>query len=217
MARCTGIAAGGAAALSGKAFVGGTTLENGQEFVDYYALLQVNPTCDAKMLEKAYRHFAHMYHPDHSETGNVDKFHEINEAYSALRSPEMREKYDRIYHAYKGKGAEHVPDGDEVRIDEKSAIGDAEMHEKILFHLYKRRRERAEDPGVIGYTLQEMLKCTDENFEFHIWYLKSKGFLDKTEQGTLAITIEGVDHVISMSRAAEAERLLIAKSDSARE
>ena len=191
-------------------------MENGHEFVDYYALLQVSPTCDAKMLEKAYRHFAHMYHPDHSETGNVEKFHEINEAYSALRDPEARAHYDRVYRTH-SHGFDPVPQGEDIRIDEKSAVEDAEIHEKILYHLYKQRREHAEDPGVIGYTIQEMLECSDENFEFHVWYLKSKGFLDKTEQGTLAITIEGVDHVIAMSRAAEAERLLIAKSNSARD
>ena len=33
-----------------------------------------------------------------------------------------------------------------------------------------------------------------------------------TEQGTLAITIQGVDHVISMSRTTKAEKLLIAQS-----
>ena len=61
--------------------------------------------------------------------------------------------------------------------------------------------------------LQEILDCLEDNFEFHIWYLKSKGFIELTERGTLAITIEGVDHVISTSRTNFAERLLIAQSD----
>ena len=45
-------------------------MENGHDFVDYYDLLQVNPDCDARILELAYRHFAKMYHPDHPETAD---------------------------------------------------------------------------------------------------------------------------------------------------
>jgi curved DNA-binding protein len=78
--------------------------------------------------------------------------------------------------------------------------------------LYKRRREDAQNAGVPPFYLQEMLNCSDEHFEFHKWYLKEKGFIAITEQGTLAITIQGVDHVISMSRTTRAEKLLIAHS-----
>ena len=64
----------------------------------------------------------------------------------------------------------------------------------------------------MGYYLQRMLDCSDENFEFHAWYMKSKGYIEITQEGKLAITIDGVDHVISMSRTAEAEKLLIAQA-----
>jgi curved DNA-binding protein len=57
-----------------------------------------------------------------------------------------------------------------------------------------------------------MLNCSDEHFEFHTWYLKAKGFIEITEQGTLAITIQGVDHVIDISRTNMMEKLLIAQS-----
>ncbi|MEO6153006.1 MAG: hypothetical protein ABIT09_10835 [Croceibacterium sp.] len=60
--------------------------------------------------------------------------------------------------------------------------------------------------------MQEALNCSDEHFDFHVWYLKAKGFIETTEQGTLAITIQGVDHVISMSRTNKAEKLRIAQS-----
>ena len=56
-----------------------------------------------------------------------------------------------------------------------------------------------------------MLKCSDERFDFHKWYLKEKGFISITEHGTLAITVQGIDHVIAMSRTTTAEKLLIAK------
>ena len=185
--------------------------ESGQ-FVDYYALLQVNPTCDIPTLEKAYRHFAHKYHPDHPDTSDVDMFRKILRAYRKLREPESRAEYDKVYKKHKGNSFDSPSVGDDIRIDAESALVDAEMHEKMLFNLYKRRREQPEDPGVMIYKLQRLLDCTDDNFDFHVWYLKSKGLINWTEEGTLVITIEGVDHVISMSRAAEEKRLQIPQS-----
>lgn len=183
-------------------------MESAQPFVDYYDILQVNPACDETMLEKAYRHLAQMYHPDHSETADVAKFQAVTEAYSVLRDATKRSKYDERYRT-EGKGTIHsFPIGEDIRIDEKDAVADAEIHEKILFFLYKRRREHPEDPGVLTYHVQGLTKCSDESFEFHIWYLKSKGFLKITEQSELAITIDGVDHVIAMSKSKEEQKLL---------
>ena len=188
-------------------------MENGQDFVDYYALLQVDATCDAVMLEKAYRHFAQMYHPDHAETADVEKFQAIIAAYKVLRDPDQRAQYNREYKARRKTNFFEFAKNEDIRIDEQSAINDAEAHQTILFFLYKRRREHADDPGITGYFVQQLLNCSDESFEFHTWYLKSKGFIDITEEGKLAITIDGVDHVISTSRRHEAEKLLLAKAN----
>lgn len=193
----------------------GIVMENGQAFTDYYRLLQVSADCDAKVLEKAYRHFAQMYHPDHTDTADVDKFQEIIAAYKVLRDPAQRAEYDREYHARRKSNFFEFVRNEDIRIDEKSAIDDAEAHQKILFYLYKRRRENAEEPGLLGFHLQELLGCGDDSFEFHMWFLKSKGYIAKQENGTMAITIEGVEHVISTSRASEAERLLLARADPA--
>ena len=183
-------------------------MESTQPFVDYYEVLQVTPTCDATMLEKAYRHFAQVYHPDHAETADVEKFQSVTEAYAVLRDPSKRAEYDREYSKSGRNTVYTFPINEDVRIDEKDAIADAEIHEKILFSLYKRRREHPEQPGVLSYHVQSLVKCSDESFEFHVWYLKSKGFLEITEQSELAITIEGVDHVIAMSRTREERKLL---------
>ena len=55
--------------------------------------------------------------------------------------------------------------------------------------------------------------CSEELFDFHLWYLREKGFIQTTERGTLTITIEGVDHVIATSRTILKEKLMIAQSD----
>ncbi len=168
-------------------------------FVDYYRILQVKPACDAKTLEAAYRRLAKAYHPDHIETADVDKFNEVVQAYKVLRNAQDRLQYDILHN-------EHVPAEepaaplDGVTSEEIAALTDAEAHEKILLALYKKRRENAQNPGVLAFYIKESLQCSDEIFEFHAWYLKAKGFIERTEQNELAITVEGIDHVISMSR-----------------
>ena len=188
-------------------------MENGQEFTDYYALLQVTPSCDTKIIEKAYRHFAQMYHPDHAETADVEKFQAVIDAYNVLKDDSRRAKYDLLYHARKKDNPFALNDGIGIAAQQDAASNDADIHERILLFLYKKRREHADDPGVVAYTIQNMLDCSDEDFEFHCWYLKSKGFIEISEQGTLMITIDGVDHVFAASQTSKAERLLIPKGD----
>lgn len=183
-----------------------------QQFIDYYNILQVNPNCDAKILESAYHYLAKMYHPDHSGSADAEKLNEVIAAYRVLRDPDQRAKYDLIYHKNSNGESHRFPSSDEYVIEEHAALNDADDHAKILLFLYKKRREDAKNAGVVGFYLQDMLKCSDEHFEFHKWYLKEKGFIALTEYGTMAITIQGVDHVISMSRDTKAEKLLIAKS-----
>lgn len=177
-------------------------------FVDYYQLLQVNPDCDARILEIAYHHFAKLYHPDNRDTCDTDKFGAIVAAYTALRDPETRADYDRTYSQRRHEPIFQFSVGEEFAVDDETAISDAEAHEKVLLALYRRRRENAEEPGIAEWFLQELVGGTVENFEFHIWYLKAKGYIAMSEQGTWTITVEGVDRVIAQSRSSEAKKLL---------
>ncbi len=186
-------------------------MEDDQYFVDYYANLQIDPMCSPRTLEIAYRHLAKMYHPDHPETADPDRFNSITEAYSLLRRPEKRSRYDLQYS--RNTGYSFAPK--EARSPEDTAaISDATMHRNILMYLYKKRRESARSPGAGSYDILRTLKCSEEHFEFHAWYLRKKGFIEYTEDGQYTITVEGVDHVISMSQTAE-KTLRITQSDDA--
>jgi curved DNA-binding protein len=180
-------------------------------FVDYYDILQVNPACDAKMLENAYRYLAKMYHPDHPETADVDRFNIVVEAYRVLRNAEQRAEYDLLHAAHVQDVIHEYSSADASDSDDRVALDDNDAHIRILTILYRKRREKAQDAGVAGFYLQQLLGCSDEHFEFYRWYLKAKGWVEVTEQGTLAITIDGVDHVVSMSRTHAAEKLLIGR------
>jgi curved DNA-binding protein len=179
-------------------------------FVDFYNVLQVNPNCSARALETAYHLLAKKYHPDHSENPDVAKLTAVIGAYGVLRLPEERSEYDIHYASL--TGFTFASTIEEEADSEISALSDGDAHAKILQTLYKRRREHASDPGIARYLVQDELNCSDEIFEFHLWYLREKGFILTTEQGTLAITIEGVDHVIAMSRTVLKENLRLTQS-----
>ena len=67
------------------------------KFVDYYKVLGVSKTADAKAIKKAFRKMARQYHPDVNPDDNTaeKKFKEVNEAYEVLSNPEKRKKYDK--------------------------------------------------------------------------------------------------------------------------
>lgn len=196
---------------------GAITMADGEPFVDYYDALQVDLNCDARALEAAYHRLAKMYHPDRTGSADTTKFSELSEAYKVLRNRNKRTRYDRIYSQHFPERISKSTPGNASSFEEDPALDDADAHARVLHYLYEKRRENAQNAGVVGFYLQEMLQCSDEHFDFHKWYLKEKNFIVLTEQGTLAITIQGVDHVISVSRTAKAEKLLLAKSGQASE
>src|SRR4030095_11007919 len=105
---------------------------SGNQFIDYYGILQVNPNCDARTLESAYRYLAKMYHPDRTETADTTKFNEVIAAYRVLRNPNQRSKYDLLHAQNNGKDWSDPPLGNGGDIDEKPALNDAGAHAKIL-------------------------------------------------------------------------------------
>lgn len=187
------------------------------QFVDYYRILQVRPGCDTKTLEAAYHRLAKVHHPDHSGTADTAKFNDVTEAYRILRNVKRRAEYDTLFKSHNRQEWFESAIGRDSGVDENDVLDDADAHARILMFLYKNRRENSLNAGVVGFYLQEMLNCSEEQFDFHRWYLKQKGFIEVTEHGTVAITVQGIDHVISLSRTTAAERLLIGQSPDRRD
>ncbi len=60
---------------------------------DLYKILGVDSSCDQKIIRSAYKAKAREKHPDKAG-GSTEEFQALNEAYSILRDPDKRAKYD---------------------------------------------------------------------------------------------------------------------------
>jgi len=165
-------------------------MEN-SSFVDFYETLELSPNANAGTVERVFRHIASRYHPDNQETGNRALFDLVIDAHTVLRDPEKRAAYDVQYKAHsdlRWKLAEEPSNG--------SGVGrDADIQNRMMAILYAKRRRNIREPGVGPVEFERLLDCPVEPLEFHFWYLKEKGWLATTENGTIAITVDGVDRV----------------------
>lgn len=60
------------------------------KFMNPYQVLGVSTGADVAECKKAYKKLAYKYHPDRVETGNHEKFCEINEAMKLIESGEAK-------------------------------------------------------------------------------------------------------------------------------
>ena len=181
------------------------------KFIDHYELLEISPNANSGTIERMFRYFAQRYHPDNQDTGDRDRFDLITEAYATLRDSVKRAQYDIQRRDHSNLSRELAKEAS----DSKGIDGDVYIQTKLLSILYARRRQNIREPGVGNQELEVLLGCPAEHLEFHIWYLKEKAWIAKTETGTLAITVEGVDHVSSEHRHKTSNKLLTDQSDEA--
>jgi curved DNA-binding protein len=173
-------------------------------FRDYYEDLQVNPNADFEMIERIFRLLAKRYHPDNKQTGNADKFGILYKAYQVLSDPEKRVAYDARYeqtHTSRWEIFDEASESDGFEADTRIRDG-------VLSLLYVSRRKDALNPGMGIMELEKFLGCPQQIMEFHIWYLKEKGWILRSDTGEYAITASGVDEVSENDLSLKKDRLL---------
>ena len=72
---------------------------------DLYETLGVNKSASKDEIKSVYRKLAKKYHPDNHETGNAEKFKEVQEAYDILYDDQKRSAYDQFGFAAFEQGA----------------------------------------------------------------------------------------------------------------
>lgn len=158
-------------------------------FTDLYELLEISPNANSETIERIFRYFAKRYHPDNPETGDVDRFNDLVEAHNTLKDPVKRAEYDVQYYGRLQLNRQTVDEAS----DGKGLDRDVVIQDRLLSLLYVRRRRDVNNPGIGDSELETLSGCPSEHLDFHLWYLKAKGWIAKTENGTFAITVEGVD------------------------
>lgn len=163
------------------------------EFIDYYEVLQISPNANSGTIERVFRYLAQLYHPDNRDTGDRFCFDVIIEAHNTLRDPIKRAQYDLEHKNQSNARSKLV---EEVS-DNKGIERGIDTQNKLLSLLYVKCRRNVREPGIGEIELERLSGCPAEHLEFHLWYLKEKGWIRRTENGTFAITAEGVDRANS--------------------
>ena len=85
---------------------------------------------------------------------------------------------------------------------------DKKIYQGILSFLFTARKRDASRPGVGIVELERLLGVPEKHLEFHIWYLKEKGWIQRDENGGFAITANGVDTVLQSDLLLRKDRFL---------
>ena len=181
-------------------------------FEDHYETLQLSPNADTETVDRVYRILVRRYHPDNQETGDPERFTHIVKAHKILSDPEARAAYDVMYEE---NLASILKIFDETSKPE-SYDGDKRIFEGILSLLYISRRRDAGRGGIGIVQLERLLGCPAKHLEFHVWYLREKSWVERLDNGMLAITAAGVDRVMEQeSMFLRRDRLLSVQSSQA--
>ena len=163
-------------------------------FTDYYEILEISPNANSETIDRIFRYLAQRYHPDNQDTRDYLRFSKILQAHDTLKDPVKRAQYDiqlKNYHSdFREKLAGEASDS-------KGIGRDVDVQDKLLSILYVKRRQDINNPGIGSHDLERLSDCPPEHLEFHLWYLKEKGWIGKLDTGMFAITVEGVDRANS--------------------
>ena len=162
---------------------------NNEQIWDPYEILEISPNASQETIERVFRYLAQRYHPDREDTGDADRFDRVVKAHNTLKEPESRAAYDSGHKTnadYRWSLVEEAGDDDNFHKDHM-------IQERILSVLYTRRKREPREPGLGPIQLERLTGCPHEMLDFHLWYLRDKGWIMRMEDGSVAITADGVD------------------------
>jgi len=182
-----------------------------EEPIDYYEVLQVNTSADPETIDRVYRLLAQRYHPDNQQTGDENRFRTLLEAYTVLRDPEKRARYDLLHQQRRQDRWRLVSSGAESE-------NDFEMEQivrlTVLEVLYTKRRLEPTNPGIFFREFEKLIGKPREHLEFTIWFLVQKKFVAQGDNSQLILTVEGAEYLEQTYRSnLQQKRLLGAKEN----
>lgn len=178
--------------------------------LNYYEVMQLSPRADQETVERVFRHLAKRYHPDNASSGDAERFAELMTAYRVLSNPEQRAEYDRsigqTHDTTVGPGAGQAVGSAELLADSRTRTG-------ILSLLYQKRRNFSHEPGMGAMQLERILSCSEALMNFHVWYLRESGLIQRLENGHFAITAAGLNRIFEIGGPAHMGTNLLTEGD----
>jgi curved DNA-binding protein len=160
---------------------------------DYYEFLQISPNAEGETIHRVYRFLATRLHPDNPETGDVEKFVLLKQAYEVLSNPTFRARYDA---ARQKEAPEAVPLSTTIDFMDNME-GELNRRLAVLAVLYIHRRTSPYSPEVSLLDVERRLGFPRDYLEFASWYLRNKGYITRADNSDFTLTVEGVDFVES--------------------
>jgi curved DNA-binding protein CbpA len=161
------------------------------DFIDYYELMQISPNAEAETVHRVFRMLAARYHPDNPQTGDMERFVLLNQAFEILTNPSLRADYDLLYQTHRLEPI-RVFDLKEFAL---GIDGEANRRMGLLCLLYNRRRTNPEHAGMSLLEFETLMSVPREHLMFTLWYLREKDFVRQSENSDLVITAQGADWV----------------------
>lgn len=159
-----------------------------KDFVDFYEVLELSPNANSETVERVFRYLAKKIHPDACPNKDAKRFKRLVEAFDVIRNPELRAAYDIEWETQKRENVKIVQGANE-------AESDCAERARLLSVFYATRRQNMKQPGVSVGRLEDITQCPSEVLEFHLWYFKKKGWIEREESGLMSITAAGVDRI----------------------
>jgi curved DNA-binding protein len=157
--------------------------------VDFYEVMQISPNADSDTIHRIYRLLAVRFHPDNQETGSLETFRGITEAYQTLGDPEKRAAYD-VSHRETRRLTWKIFDQCAAPL---GVDGERRKREGVLTLLYRKRIATPDQAHLTLREIEELLGVPREHLEFTVWYLREGQLIQRSDNGRLTITLKGVD------------------------
>ena len=160
---------------------------------DHYEFLQISPNAEGETIQRVYRFLAARLHPDNPETGDVEKFFLLKQAYEVLSNPTLRAEYDA---ARNKEQSQPVPLCTTIDFMDDMK-GELNRRLAVLALLYIHRRTNPYSPEVSLLEVEKRMGFPRDYLEFASWYLRNKGYITRADNSDFTLTVEGVDFVES--------------------
>lgn len=153
--------------------------------------MQISPNAEAETVQRVYRLLAARYHPDNPQTGDLERFVALRQAYDVLSNREARSAYDLHYQLRNVQPISIF----EMKEFAAGIDGEANRRMGILCLLYNRRRSNPDFPGISILEFEKLMSFPREHLMFTLWYLKDSELIRQDDSSNFVISSRGVDYV----------------------